>query len=536
MVTMKFNNVHSDFLIIGSGLAGLAAAIYASELGTVALVTKSKLNISSTYWAQGGIAAAIGKDDSVEDHYLDTLKAGGELSNKNAVKILVKEGIDRVNDLINWGMEFDKVENKLHLGLEGGHSKRRILHAGGDSTGSKIVEFLTKKIQSNKRISIFQNTQVFQLLKKSERCIGANAYTWENNSHCIFYSNNTILATGGGTGIYLRTTNPYTSTGDGISLAYNFGADISDMEFIQFHPTAFYSENGQTFLLSEALRGEGAYLVNGEGRRFMKYITPQAELAARDIVSKAIFYEIRNSKIKSVFLDLTHLDSNKIKSRFETIFEKAQEYNLDLTKNLIPVSPAAHYMIGGIKTDEYGRTNINGLFACGEVASTGVHGVNRLASNSLLECLVFAKRAIDSCEIDAEKNNENYDISDNNVWKYKINNSLVTDFIKIKNKIATLLNNNAGIVRNNDLLTEALIKIEEIEFPQSDEFEYYSFRVNSILQISKMIINAALLRKESRGTHQRSEFTNIDKEYLGNFIFNKNSEPNFKSIHNSYEN
>ncbi|MBK7105604.1 MAG: L-aspartate oxidase [Ignavibacteriae bacterium] len=525
---MEKQIVKSDFLIIGSGLAGLTSAIYASEYGSVNLVSKSKFNISSTYWAQGGIAAAIDKSDSPEIHYQDTIIAGGELCNKKMVEILVNDGIERVNDLIKWGMEFDKVKNQLHLGLEGGHSNRRILHAGGDATGSKVVDFLSKLVQSKKNINIFQNTQVLELLSENEVCYGANSYSWESKEQYLFYAPITILATGGGSGIFSRTTNPYTSTGDGISLAYNIGAEISDMEFLQFHPTAFYSENDQTFLITEAIRGEGAYLVNGEGRRFMKHIHPKGELAPRDIVSKAIFYELRNSKIKSVFLDLTHLDANKIKERFNSIYEKAIEYNIDITKNLIPVSPAAHYMIGGIKTDSEGRTNIKGLFACGEVSATGVHGANRLASNSLLECLVFAKRCV---EISSD---EITNISDSVFNKsleninYKINNSIVNNFLSFKNKIATLLNNNVGIVRNNELLNSALEELDNYKnFADQKEFEYYSFRIKSIIDISEMIIKAALQREESRGTHQRSEFTKSHEKFLGHFIFRKDSPIRF---------
>ena len=512
--------VESDFLIIGSGLAGLTSAIYASEFGTVTLVSKSKLSISSTYWAQGGIAAAIDKSDSAEIHFKDTLVAGGELCNNDAVKILVNEGIDRVNDLINWGMEFDELDGKLQLGLEGGHTNRRILHAGGDATGSKVVQFLASIVQKKSNIKIYQNTQVLELLNNDEQCIGANAFSWDSNKQFIFISPVTILATGGGSGIFSRTTNPYTSTGDGITLAYNAGAEICDMEFLQFHPTAFYSENDQTFLISEAVRGEGAYLLNGDGKRFMLDIHPNAELAPRDIVSKAIFYELQNSKIKSVFLDLTHLNAEKIKERFSSIYEKALEYNIDITKNLIPVSPAAHYMIGGVKTDINGRTNIKGLLACGEVTCTGVHGANRLASNSLLECLVFGKRCIDiSGSIKNSKILNIQTVLDQTI-DYKINNFIVDKFMSIKNKIATLLNNNAGIIRNEELLTSGLKNLEMFkQFGSNKEFEYYSFRIKSIIEIGELIIKSALNRKESRGTHQRSDFAETNNLFLGRYIF-----------------
>ncbi len=525
------HEIKSDFLIIGSGLAGLSAAIYASQRGTVSLVSKSKINISSTYWAQGGIAGAIGEDDSPKLHLEDTIRVGGELCNREVVNILVNEGIDRVNDLINLGMNFDKEKNEILLGMEGGHSRRRILHAGGDSTGSKVVDFLSKIAQSKKTIKIYQNTVVIELLSKDGVCYGANTFDWENRTQTIFVSPNTILATGGGSGIYSRTTNPYTSTGDGISLAYNIGAEICDMEFVQFHPTAFYSENDQTFLISEAVRGEGAYLVNGDGRRFMKHIHKDAELAPRDVVSKAIFFEIRNSKIKSVFLDLTHLDPMKIKERFKTIDEKALEYNIDITKNLIPVSPAAHYMIGGVKTDSYGETNIKGLFACGEVSSTGVHGANRLASNSLLECLVFSKRTIDKAITETNNYSNNIKLEQEEFLKHKIDNSRINDFRTLKNRISTLLNNNAGIIRNNEILKDALDEINKIKsyFTDSD-FEYYSDRLKSIFDISEMIIKSALLREESRGTHQRSDFPKTKKDFLGHIIIKNSTEPYFESL------
>ena len=388
-----------DTIVVGSGLAGLTAAYHASKNGSVAIITKSQLDTSNSYYAQGGIAAVTAPEDSFESHIKDTLVAGRELCDLDAVQILVSEGQKCVQELIRLGMQFDKDNGDFVLGLEGGHSHRRILHAGGDATGKGLTSFMLKKVQEQINITAFEYTTVIELLVENQICSGVQAFDFVSGNNIIFRSKSTIIATGGLSRIYDRSTNPHTATGDGIVLAYQAGAQLSDIEFIQFHPTALYIPGEDAFLISEAVRGEGAWLLNTDGERFMQHIHPLAELAPRDVVAYAIYNQLQIHHSDFVYLTLKHLNPDTIKERFSTIYHTLLKYNIDLTKDLLPISPAAHYMVGGIQTDLHGETNIKGLFACGEVASTGVMGANRLASNSLLECLVFGKRAAEKATL-----------------------------------------------------------------------------------------------------------------------------------------
>ena len=354
--------IKSDFLIIGSGLAGLYAALYASKFGSVTVLTKSTVQESNSFWAQGGIAAAIDPEDSAWFHLEDTLRAGRGLCNEQAVELLVSEGIDRVADLIELGMEFDMSAGGPDLGLEGGHTKRRILHAGGTSTGREMVSFLISAVEKNSAISKYESTGVIELLSDGARCYGALALN-ASFEPVIFSSNATILASGGASALYARTTNPHGSTGEGISLSYMAGAGVTDMEFVQFHPTAFYGHQGSSFLISEAVRGEGAYLINTQGKRFMSDYSEQGELAPRDVVSRAIYKEMIGTGAEFVYLDLRHLDSAKIKSRFNNIYLVCRELGLDITTQRVPVAPAAHYTIGGVGTGLWGETTLRRAYS-----------------------------------------------------------------------------------------------------------------------------------------------------------------------------
>ncbi len=518
-----------DFVIIGGGLAGLYSAHYASQFGSVALITKSTLDISNSYWAQGGIAAAIGKDDDPGLHFEDTITAGRGLCDNAAVKILVEEGRDRILELLKLGVPFDMTNDGPALGLEGGHSKRRILHAAGDSTGKEVVKYFTGIVEHNNKIKIFENTFVFELIVEDGKCSGLFAVNNIDNENFLFLSSNVIIAAGGASGIFSRTTNPNTSTGDGIALAYNAGAEIADMEFIQFHPTSFYSDTGDTFLISEAVRGEGAYLVNEDGFRFMQKLDPLAELAPRDVVASSIFKEIESSGNKCVYLKLDHLNAEKIKNRFSYIYNHALDYGVDITKNLIPVAPAAHYMIGGIKTDLNGETNVKGLFACGEVASTGVHGANRLASNSLLECIVFGKRTIDAARVNIN-NETTSDFRSKNIYIEKANE---TFYIAIKKNIAEIMMSKVGILRDEKSLREALDDIENIASKYNfTENEFYSKKLSDLIQVSKLIIISALTREESRGAHKRSDFPSENSSMKFHIIQRKDAQPEFLPLSN----
>ncbi|PGH41199.1 MAG: L-aspartate oxidase [Candidatus Nephrothrix sp. EaCA] len=499
-----------DLIIVGSGLAGLYSAWCASKTKRVAVITKSTLELSSSAWAQGGIAAAIGRDDSPQLHFEDTMRTGCGLCNPKAVEILVNEGRERVLELIEAGMPFDKHEGQIALGLEGGHSRRRILHSGGDATGRETVRFTSKLLADNPRIAFFENTLMYKILKKENTCRGVLVYNWQKQQ-CITLNGPVLLAAGGGSAIYSRTTNPHTAVGEGLSTAFEVGAELESMEFIQFHPTAFYSGGNNTFLISEAVRGEGAYIVNKEGRRFVKDLHPMAELAPRDIVSKMIFNEIETSGNPNVYLDLRHLDADKIKSRFSNIAAETAKYNVDLTKDLVPIAPAAHYMIGGIKTTTDGETNIPGLFAVGEIASTGIHGANRLASNSLLECLVFAHRAVKACRFTGETEKQE--------GHFFIDKKTEAECMAYKNKISEMMTENVGILRNEASLKKALKFISHA--PDFNPDEYFSSRVRSLQQVAAFIADAALNRCESRGCHYRSDFPETNDPSLKTTIQKK---------------
>ncbi|MCF6332391.1 MAG: FAD-dependent oxidoreductase, partial [Draconibacterium sp.] len=338
MQVLEFNTV-----VIGSGLAGLAAANHSSKYGNVALITKSQLNTSNSYYAQGGIAVALSTDDLPDLHLQDTLVAGRGLCDYDAVEVLVNEGKDRVNELIGDGMQFDKIDGKLVMGLEGGHNKRRILHADGDATGKELTCFLLNIVKQNQEITTFENYAVIKLLQNENCLAGVQIIDVKSGNNVIFKTQSVILATGGLSRIYTRTTNPHIASGDGIALAYNVGARIADLEFVQFHPSALYVPGKNAYLISEAVRGEGAWLLNSKGERFMKDLHPLAELAPRDIVAYSIFKQIQKSKEKYVYLSLKHLNKEKIIKRFKHIYLQLKEYGIDLASDLVPIAPAAHY-------------------------------------------------------------------------------------------------------------------------------------------------------------------------------------------------
>lgn len=510
--------LRADFVIIGSGLAGISAALQASEFGEVLLLTKTNLISSNSYWAQGGIAAAIGDDDSPEFHYEDTIKAGAGLCHSDSTRILVEEGIERVRDLISMGMEFDEEDGKIALGLEGNHSKRRILHAGGDATGREIVNFLAKILLSNPKIKIYEDIHIFDLIVEDNKCYGASGFNTDSNKQELFLGSNTIIASGGGSAIYSRTTNPHSSTGDGILLAYNAGAEIGNMEFIQFHPSALVTEGPETFLISEAVRGEGAYLVNSNGERFMQNVHEMAELAPRDVVAYEMHKQLLNGN--SLFLKLDHLDRDKIRSRFSNIYKEVLKHGIDIAVDPVPVAPAAHYMIGGVKTGLWGETSIQNLYACGEASFSGVHGANRLASNSLLECMVFGFR----CVKHAVNSDENIVDNPKRDLNYNIDNSLDGLYLNQRNKISNILTRYAGIARNEDDLKEGLRKILAIQDEHEvDSREYYTSKINNMITLSKLILLFAIYRKESRGSHRREDYPDKRDEFLINIIKHKDN-------------
>jgi len=509
-----------DYLIIGSGLAGLYSAHYASQFGKVAILTKSKLDVSNSYYAQGGIAAVTDSEDFPQYHLEDTLTAGRGLCEYTSVDILVNEGPERIKELIAMGMQFDTENGELALGLEGGHHRRRVLHAGGDSTGREVVRFVIQKILENKNITIFENQMVYELLEKDGICSGAKSFNITDQSNLCVEAKTSILALGGASAIYQRTTNPETTVGDGIALGYLAGVEIADMEFIQFHPSSFYTKEGYTFLISEAVRGEGAHLLNAKGERFMKDIHPLAELAPRDIVARSIFDQMKKSNSEHVILSLKHLDGEKIKNRFPYIYERCNDAGINMCDE-IPIAPAAHYMVGGLKTGLHGETNIKNLYACGELASTGVMGANRLASNSLLECMVFGKRAIDH----AVQNSQLQKINSDSLSKIHSNAKLAVPFLECSNRIAKIMNTKVGIVRNKKSLDESLQFLDSIsgDFPFENN-EFYSLRLRNLFLVCKLLIKGALARKESRGGHFRDDFPEEKDSFLMHSIQQNHKE------------
>jgi L-aspartate oxidase len=515
-----------ETVVIGSGLAGLSAAYHSAKYGKVAVVTKSQLDISNSYYAQGGIAAVVNKDDSPNFHIRDTKEAGRGLCDMDAVEILVNEGRERVLELIELGMEFDKKDGQLVLGLEGGHSHRRILHAGGDATGKVLTSFMLEKVKEQPTVKSFENVTAIKLIQHNNRLVGLHAYDFVSRENVIFKTKAVIIATGGLSRIFLRSTNPYTATGDGIAMAYEAGAKIADLEFIQFHPTALFSPGKEAYLISEAVRGEGAWLLNQKGERFMKNIHPLAELAPRDVVAFNIFKQLQLAKTDHIFLSLNHLDKNEIIARFSNIYQQLKIYGFDLTIDLLPVAPAAHYMVGGIRTNLDAETNISGLFVCGEAASTGVMGANRLASNSLLECLVFGKRASEKA---AKLAQSECDI--NEVAPIHINSSNEPLYLEMQNEIAALMSENLGIVRNADGIKIAIGRLSAIEARFDDyKNEYNLFKIKNTAVVCKLIAQAALVREESRGGHIREDYQKENSDFQFHSIQQKNKKIDFEPV------
>ena len=495
------------------------AALEAAQYGEVLLVTKTTLDESSSYWAQGGVAAVLEESDSYEKHINDTLEAGRGYCNREAVEILVKEGAERIRELIEKGMPFEKKNGRLNLGMEGGHSNRRILHANGAATGKALVDFLISRIRKIDSITIAENVFVYDLISDENRCFGALGYLYKDDRVVQIQSKATILATGGYSGLYTRTTNPHTSTGDGLWLAMNHGAILKDLEFIQFHPTVFSGSDGEGFLLSEALRGEGARLLNTKGERFMEKYSSK-ELSPRDVVSREIFKQISNQEVPHVYLDFQHLKIDKIKKRFPGLMQRIEEQGIDIATEGIPVAPAAHYCIGGVETNLNGQTNVEGLYACGEVAVTGVHGANRLASNSLLECLVFSKRAVEHAS-DLEKASQMMAMS---FKPFTLSQDLEEPFMVQKRTVTSLLNQYAGIERDYSGLHHALDQISrELKSPIYNQGnEYFFLRMKEMVTISELIVVGALHRNESRGVHFRTDFPEPDDSQKEPLRFYKN--------------
>jgi len=478
-----------DFIIVGSGISGLNFALNIANKGRVLVVTKKKIIDSSTNYAQGGIAAVLDKLDNFNKHIKDTFVAGSYHNNKKAVNFMIKKGPKLIDRLLNLGVKFSNEQNKLQLAKEGGHSMRRIAHVG-DRTGHSIEKVLISNVQKNKNITIWENTFAIDLLVKNSTCYGLQIL--RNGEVKNLFSSAVILATGGLGQVYKHTSNPSISTGDGIAIATRAGAKTEDMEFVQFHPTVLNLPQKKRFLLSEALRGEGAVLKNYQGKRFMKKYDKREELAPRDIVSRAIFKELKKGP---VYLDISHKPVSRIRKRFPYITKELKKRGLDLTKQKIPISPAMHYMCGGIKVNLHGQSNIKNLYAFGEVACTGVHGANRLASNSLLEAIVFSNQIIKSVEVKKISTVPKFK-------KFKPKKCKCPSSKYVKSVVKKVMWDNVGIVRNVDDLKKTLEKLKKLDEKYKVQIlNQTDFETRNIIQTALLITKAALKRKKSLGCH-----------------------------------
>lgn len=496
----------TDFLALGSGLAGLTFALRVAEHGAVAVLTKGEVTDSNTSWAQGGIAAAIGEADSWESHERDTMIAGSGLNDPEAVRFLVQSAPEAIGWLTDLGAQFDRNGSGLSLGLEGGHSQNRIVHHA-DRTGWEIERTVSEAVRNHPNISVFPHTYVTELLVSEGRCVGANAMT-EGLGERTFLADATLLATGGCGKLYQHTTNPSVATADGIALAAEVGAQIEGMEFMQFHPTTLYHPQMRSFLITEAVRGAGGTLRNHLGRRFMYDYDDRLELAPRDVVSRAIDAEIKKHGTWCVYLDTTHLDRERLEHEFPTIYERLAAIGIEMEKDWIPVVPAQHYSCGGVVTDVNGRTNIPGLYAAGEVASSGVHGANRLASNSLLEALIFARSAAD----DALARRSNLPAPSNPRTKTP-RSVKESEAIRIRRALQRTMTQGAGIVRTTTGLHEALDAIErlraEFDALPSAPFSTYSLETHHLLTAARFVVQGAIERTANVGLHFNSDLVQV---------------------------
>jgi L-aspartate oxidase len=522
-----------DFLVIGSGSAGLAYAIEVAKSGTVGIITKKDRAESNTNYAQGGIAAVLDKTDSFDAHVNDTLVAGAGLCKKESVEVIVREGPEIIRELMRMGANFNRHGEAIELGREGGHTANRIVHAA-DMTGREIERVLLAEVASNPNITVLEHHFALELI--TEHHLGRRVTRYDKDIHCFgAYALNTstdkvdtvlakctMLATGGAGQVYQHTTNPEIATGDGFAMAHRAKARIANMEFIQFHPTSLYHPEANSFLISEAVRGEGGILRNKRGQAFMQSYHPMADLAPRDIVARAIDDQLKKSGDECVFLDITHLPDDRIKAKFPNIYATCMQFGIDIVKEMIPVVPAAHYICGGVITDLYGQTNIHGLLAAGEVACTGVHGANRLASNSLLEALVFARRASQVAvpymkTSDALPGIPDWDASgtvNTEEWVLISHN---------KRELQQLMMNYVGIVRSNLRLKRAfrrtyLLYQETEDFYRRSRVSVPLCQLRNMITVAYLVIQCAFMRHESRGLHYTTDFPDTDNQQIRDSI------------------
>ncbi len=503
----------TDVLIIGGGLAGLRAANELSENIHGVVVTKDKLQESNSNYAQGGIASVWDPEDRFENHVEDTLAAGGNLCHEDVVDMVVREAPHRVEELIQWGTRFDTQDGQLMLGREGGHSRHRILHALGDATGKEIMRAVIDRTRARSNLQIWEQAFTIDLLTREGRCCGA-VISREEKPPLMLWAKQTILCTGGCGQIYRETTNPRVATGDGHALAYRAGAKLRDMEFMQFHPTVLYIAGSSRTLVTEAIRGAGAHLVDSNNFRFMSEYDERLELAPRDVVSQSIVRQMEKTQHPCVYLSLKHLDEAKVREEFPGFAAACTKFGLNAAKDPIPVRPGAHYMIGGVEVDSHGRTTVPGLWAAGEVTSSGLHGANRLASNSLLEGLVFGVRAGQLASQEAQQLPDDFRaLPITSQRTYKLTEPL--DLADIRNSVQSLMWRLVGVQRRAERLQEAIQQIHAYSryvLPHAFDSEE-GWELQNMLTVSHMMAEAALERTESRGVHLRTDFPATDNAH-----------------------
>lgn len=510
--TRDLQKEYHDIIIIGSGIAGVYTALEVSEKYDIAILTKETLNISNSVLAQGGIAVSLDKKDSPELHLKDTLYAGAGLCDEEVVRVLVNEAAENIDRLCEFGVNFDKKnKDELSLTREGAHSMNRIIHAG-DTTGKEVLDKLIAVVKTRTNINIHERSFVVDLLTENGACKGV--LTYDEDAQCLklYLSNIIVCATGGYGQLYSNTTNPEVATGDGVCMAYRAGAELMDLEFIQFHPTVLFHPENKSFLISEAVRGEGALLKNVNGKRFMPEYHFLNELAPRDVVSRAIFEEMKKTGAEHVYLDITFKGQEYLENRFPNIYKTCLGYGIDMARDMIPVAPAEHYCMGGIRADVYGKTNIKGFFACGECACNGIHGANRLASNSLLEGLVFGRMiGVQADDILACTGRS---ITFEDVSNQTGRTPLELDKRAAIADIQREMTQNVGIIRDKIGLTKALDSVNTYELKIEDmkNETLADFELQNVQLLSKLVVESALEREESRGAHFRSDFDRTDDE------------------------
>jgi L-aspartate oxidase len=506
----------TDVLIIGGGLAGVRAALGTAPGLSALMITKDGLQVSNSVWAQGGIAGVVDPEDRFDDHVADTLVAGGSLCDPEVVKRVICEAPRRIEELRAWGTRFDTVPasgcpGRLALGREGGHGHDRIVHALGDATGKEVMRAVTEQLGRLEHVEVWEQTFTIDLLTLDGVCRGAIVWNREHGKTLV-WAKQTILATGGAGQLYRETTNPPVATGDGLALAYRAGAELRDMEFVQFHPTVLYIAGASRSLISEATRGEGAHLVDRHGHRFMPDYDPRCELAPRDVVSLAIVSQMEKTRHPNVYLDMTHLDPRRVMERFPGIAAICAEFDLDITRDRIPVRPGAHYMMGGVTVDHDGRTTLPGLWAAGEVASSGLHGANRLASNSLLEALVYGAHAAEGASQAARGMKDDFFAQPvSNARTDAAGEPLNLD--DIRNALKSLMWRNVGVRRDGEGLAEAQETVRHwCRYALGRQLaDPGGWELQNMLCVARLMIDAALDRQESRGAHVRLDFPALDE-------------------------